>query len=447
MTTKRGDVALKLRGAIALLSLIGTGLALFGCSGESGGSQENEANKLLSAVEAVQARHGTLPLTERLSGVVKAKNQVEIYPELSAAIVEVHVENGDVVKRGQPLIRLRDNEFRERLKQARAGYQIAVAQAKQAEAQLKEVQAELKRTEALAEKELVSATELETVRTRTISAEADFELAEARVEQAQATVDEREVTLSQTVIRAPIAGTVGNRNAEVGMLVSNGTRLFTLGQLDNVRVQVVLTDRMLNYIETGQRTEIYTENAPSGSMIAALTRISPFLHPVAHSTDAEIDLANPEGSLKSGMFVAVDIYYGESEQATLVPLSALYENPATGATGIYVSQDSLDGESVGAMTDGQAASLTAPVSFKFVPVEVIAKGRMEAGVRGVEPGSWVVTIGKDLLGGETGTARVRPVNWRWVEQLQHLQRDDLLQEVLKRQQGAAGDSAIQREAE
>lgn len=447
MTTKRGDVSVKLQNAIAALSLIGAALALLGCSSESGGSQDNEANRLIPAVEAVQARHGSLPLTERLSGVVKAKNQVEIYPELGAAIVEVLVNNGDAVKRGQPLVRLRDNEFREQLKQARAGYQIAVAQAKQAEAQLKEIQAELKRTEALAEKELVSATELETVRTRAISAEADFELAEARVEQAQATVDEREVTLSQTIIRAPIAGTVGNRNAEVGMLVSSSTRLFTLGRLDSVRVQVVLTDRMLNYIETGQRTEIHAENTPSGLMMAPLTRISPFLHPVTHSTDAEIDLANSDGRLKPGMFVAVDIYYGESEQATLVPLSALYENPATGATGVYVSQDSLDRESAGAMTDGQTMALTGPVRFKFVPVEVIAKGRMEAGVSGVEPGSWVVTIGKDLLGGESGTARVRPVNWQWVEQLQHLQRDDLLQEVLKRQQEAAGDSAFQQNAE
>jgi RND family efflux transporter MFP subunit len=446
MTTKRGDVALKLRDAIFLLSLISTGLSLFGCSRESGGSQENEADKLISAVEAVQARHGTLPLTERLSGVVKAKNQIEIYPEINAAIVEVYVENGEVVKRGQPLVRLRDNEFRERLKQARAGYQIAVAQAKQAEAQLQEIQAELKRTEALAEKELVSATELETARTRAISAAADLELAEARVEQAQATVDERAATLSQTVIRAPITGTVGNRNAEVGTLVNNSTHLFTLGQLDSVRVQVVLTDRMLNYIETGQRTEIYAENTASGSTIAALSRISPFLHPVTHSTDAEIDLANPDGRLKSGMFVTVDVFYGESEQATLIPLSALYENPSTGGTGVYVCQDSLRGESVSVMSDGQTASLTNPVSFKFVPVEVIAQGRMSAGVTGVAPGSWVVTIGHSLLDTESATARVRPVHWEWVEQLQNLQREDLLQEVLKRQ-SAAGDSTLQREAE
>ncbi|NIP41305.1 MAG: efflux RND transporter periplasmic adaptor subunit, partial [candidate division Zixibacteria bacterium] len=66
-------------------------------------------------------------------------------------------------------------------------------------------------------------------------------------------IDERKEALSRTVVRAPVDGTVGNRNAEVGMLVTPNTRLFTLGQMDTVRVEVVLTDRMLAYIEEGQR--------------------------------------------------------------------------------------------------------------------------------------------------------------------------------------------------
>lgn len=432
-----GKISTKLPKTICLLCLIAVGLVLAGCSGESG-SPQNGAGGIVPAVEAVQARYGSLPLTQRLSGLVKAKNQVGIYPEVSAVIVEVYVNNGDIVKQGQPLVRLRDKEFRERLKQARAGYQIAVAQLRQAEAQLKEIQAGLKRTEALTEQGLASPTELETVQTRTVSAEANVELAKARVEQAQATMDEREESLSQTLIRAPISGSVGNRNAEVGMLASGSARLFILGQLDSVRVEVVLTDRMLTYIEEQQRAEIYAPNLPSGSLIAPLARISPFLHPVTHSTEAEIDLANPGGYLKPGMFVAVDIYYGESEQATLVPLSALYEQPATGVTGVYVSQVSLDREPVGVgkLNEGQPLPLTDPVPFEFVAVDVVAKGRMEAGIRGVEPGKWVVTLGQNLLGGKSGNARVRPIKWSRVEQLQNLQRQDLMEDVIKRQQAA-----------
>jgi multidrug efflux pump subunit AcrA (membrane-fusion protein) len=255
----------------------------------------------------------------------------------------------------------------------------------------------------------------------------------ARVNQARAIVDRRKEELSRTVIRAPVDGSVGNRNAEVGMLVSPNTRIFTLGQLDSVRVEIVLTDRMLSYIKRGQRSEILTSAAPFGSISAPIARISPFLHPVAHSTFAEIDLANTDYVLTPGMFVIVDIFYGESEQATLVPLSAIWENPVSATVGVYISNDSLTGEPV-AMVGGQRGGvLTDPLSFRFVPIEIIAKGRMSAAVRSVNPGDWVVTLGQELLGADSGLARVRPVNWDWVEELQRLQREDLLKEIMQHQ--------------
>ncbi|MCA9743811.1 MAG: efflux RND transporter periplasmic adaptor subunit [Deferribacteres bacterium] len=440
MSVQKQKLISILRPASFVLLAVFCSLQWFGCSTDSGGSQMDMQDQLIPAVEAVQTRSGALPLVERLSGVVKAKNQVEIYPEINAVITAVYVQNGDVVKKGDPLVQLRDKEFRERLRQARASYQIATAQVRQAEAQLNEVRGELERVKALSEKGLSSDSELEAIQSQAISAEASLELAKARVDQAQATMDEREETLSQTTIRAPLAGTVGNRNAEVGMLVSSGAQLFTLGQLDSMRIEVVLTDRMLNYIEEGQRSDIQLGDTPTGILSAPLTRISPFLNPVSHSTIAEIDLANSDNSLKPGMFVPVDVYYGESERATLVPLSALYENPMTGGTGIYVCEGTLSAQEASSGTGQEAIALTEPLPFKFVPVEILARGRMEAGVRGVQEGDWVITLGQDLLAGAAGQARVRPVNWNWIQQLQQLQRQDLLKDIMKQQQSFPSDS-------
>jgi HlyD family secretion protein len=421
--------------SLFILILIILPLNLFyQCSGNSGEAKQN--NILIPAVEAVESRYGTLPLTERLTGLVRAKNLIEIYPEINAVITRVNVENGDLVQKGAPLLHLRDREFNERLKQAKASYQIALAQLSQARAQLAETQSDWERIQTLQQQGLASQSELENIRTEILSAEADVALAEARVTQVQATMDERKESLSQTIIRSPITGRVGNRNAEVGMLVNSNTHLFTLGQLDTVRVEVVLTDRMLNYIEAGQRTEIYFESTSSGRISAPLSRISPFLHPVTHSTTAQIDLANPDGQLMSGMFVTVDIYYGESEHASLVPLSALYENPATGQTGVYISREPVNTGDIG----NGGNRLSEPVTFSFVPVEILAKGRMKAGVRGIEPGEWVVTIGQDLLGGDSSRARVRTVEWTWVEHLQQLQRQDLLEEIMIKQQSKAKDT-------
>jgi HlyD family secretion protein len=418
----------------AIVFLLGsTVLSFSGCS-DTRQSATNGDNQVVPAVEALQARLGSLPLVERLTGVVRARNQVAIYPEVNAVIAEVLIKNGQVVERGQPLVRLRDKEFRERLKQLTAGYQIATAQAKQADAALGEARAERRRAESMAGEKLISDADLETARTRAVSAEAALELALARVEQARANLDEQEVLLSQTVVTAPVAGTVGDRDAEVGMLASSGKRLFTLGQLDSVRVEVVLTDRMLEYVKPGQRVEIFTDNITMNRLNAKLSRISPFLHPVAHTTAGEIDIANPGGRLRPGMFVGVDLYYGESEKATLVPLSALYENPTTGGVGLFVSDASLEADPSEGTPEVDPRSLTEPVTFKFVPVKVLAKGRMHAGIAGVEPGQWIVTVGQDLLTGQSGQARVRIVDWDHVERLQQLERQELLEDVMKRQQ-------------
>ena len=174
--------------------------SMISCSRNSDGNPRGDNEGLIPSVEAVQARFGSLPLTERLSGVVKAMNQVELYPQVSAPVAQVYVQNGNLVQSGDPLVRLRDTEFREQLKQAEANYQIALAQAKQAEAELKRMQSELQRSRDLAEKELISPTEMENIETQAIAAEASAELARARVEQAQATIDERKETLSRTCL-------------------------------------------------------------------------------------------------------------------------------------------------------------------------------------------------------------------------------------------------------
>ena len=409
--------------ARALIAVLGLGILGAGC-GSSESSGPRDRAELTPTVEAVQARYGSLPLTERLSGKVRARNQIEVYPQISGVISQVKVENGGAVREGQTLVTLRDAELRQQLKQVEASRQIALAQLQRAESAHLESSRALERMKSLIAQELASQADLEDAQTRADATAADVALARARVEQAEASVEEERENLSYAAVKAPVEGTVGNRNAEVGMLVNPNTRLFTLGQLDSVQVEVILTDRMLVYLKEGQRT---TVTAAGEVRTAQLSRISPFLHPVAHSTTAEIDLDNAGHFLRSGMFVTVDIFYGESEDATLVPLSALYENPATGTLGVYVTRDTIE-ETVREVPDG--APQEDPVAFEFITTEVIAEGRMEAAVRGVDEGMWVISMGQHLLGGKPGEARVRPVTWDHVERLQRLQRDDLLDDLM-----------------
>ena len=394
------------------------------------------------SVEAVQARYGALPLEERMSGTVYARNQVEIYPQIGAPVTAVEVETGEYVEKGQALVRLQSDVYRQRVRQAEASLRIARAEAKGAKADLDELRAQLERAERLGEKEFQSEQEIESLRAQVAGAEAAYEQAEGQVEQAEATLDERRADLSRTVIRAPISGHVGRRNVQVGQRVGPDTRIFTMGNLETVRVEVGVTDRMMGRIEPGQTARI---SAPSlDSVISAeVTRISPFINNTTYSAEAEIDVPNPSGLLRAGMFVQVDVAYGESQQATIVPLSAIYEDPSTGSRGVFVAPtlgEEVPVETPDDYNPEDPPSLTQPTPTEFREVDIIAEGAQTAGIRGVEPGDWIVTVGQNLLSTraeERVDARVRPMTWPRLMALQRLQDTDLLRDIMEQQRQAA----------
>lgn len=429
---------------LKLLLFILFAMLLASCGGESNGQQGNSRGEgiRIPTVEAVASMYGSLPLEERLTGSVKARNQIEIFPEISAQITQVLVNDGDRVEEGQVLVRLRDSEIRERLNQATSGYQIAIAQVRQAENNLNQAESNLRRVRQLAERDLGSAAELEQIEAELESAKASLQLAIAQREQASSVVSERRTALGNTEIKAPISGVVGQRNAEVGQQVGPGTRLFEIGDTDLMRVRVMLTEQMLGYIDNDQNVLISTPSLPDTLLRARVSRISPFLNPVSHTTHAEIDVDNRDGLLLPGMFVTVDILYGDSEKATLIPNSAIYRHPRDGTIGVYVAG------SIGTELDfeeDERPEVFGPTSVEFRQIDVVARGRMMSGVHGIDEDQWVVTLGHNLITSRNATqAVIRATEWDHIIDLQQMQSRDLLnmiREKIARRNGSSSSGA------
>ena len=430
--------------SLNLLFLALSVIFIVSCSGDSSGQQGNSRGDgvRIPTVEAVVSMYGSLPLEERLTGSVRARNQVEIYPEISARITQVLVNDGDRVEQGQVLVRLRDSEISERLNQATSGFQIAVAQVRQAENSLSQAESNLRRVRQLADRDLGSAAELERLEAEVESAKASLQLAVAQREQASSVVSERRTALGNTEIKAPISGVVGRRSAEIGQQVGPGSRLFEIGDTDMMRVRVMLTEQMLGYVSTGQTVLITTPSLPDTLLRASVSRISPFLNPVSHTTHAEIDVDNSDGLLLPGMFVTVDILYGDSESATLIPNSAIYRHPRDGSIGVYVAGSSgteLEFE------DDERPEVFGPTSVEFRQIDVVARGRMMSGVHGVDEDQWVVTLGHNLITSRNATqAVIRATEWEHIIDLQQMQSRDLLnliREKIARRNGSRGSGA------
>lgn len=390
--------------------------------GGPGGSGGGEIT--IPAVEVVQAQRGALPLEERLTGRVSARNQTDIYPEVGGPVTEIYVDDGDYVNAGDPLVQLRDAEYIERYEQAVAGLEIARAQTRQAEANLQQLQNQLRRVEELAERQLETTASLETIQVQVAVGQANLDLRVAQENQARSQLEERRLELVNTTVRAPISGLVGLRNAERGQMASTSDRLFLIGDVSEVRIEVLLTERMLNYIREGMSVNLYSDNWPNTVIDATISRISPFLDPETLRTQAYIDMVNPDELMRPGMFLNVDILYGETAEAVLIPNSAIYRHPRTGVEGVFVMDPpDIELRPVAEVDGAPAVSPATPVSF--VPIDIIAGGRMASGVRGVNDGQWVVTVGQNLLVGAVSEARARLIEWDRMMQMQRMQSRDI----------------------
>ena len=412
----------------------GAALVLSFAACNSSSSEPTAQDTPIPAVEMVQSRAGTVPLRERLTGTVRAAGEVAIYPQISGAIAEVLAQNGDRVTRNQPLVRIQAPGAQAQARGAQSTVVSAEAELTRMRAQAQEIEAEYQRNRALGERGLVPRNTVDSLRAQAEAARAAADSAAAQVKVAQAGAAEQRELQSQTIVRAPIDGRVGARNAEVGMRVDSQTALFTIGRLAGMRVEVPVAQEIVSRLKTGQRAELRAgrEGPP---IEARISRISPFLEPGSFSAEVEIDVPDGETALIPGMFVTVDIFYGESEPATLVPASALYENPRTGERGVFVAVAPPAEQHVGNL------QTVAPTALEFRPVRVTAEAAQTSGVDDLRAGEWVVVVGQHLLAeqGEDGQtqARVRTMTWEQVLELQQLQREDLLDEFLARQRQTA----------
>ncbi len=382
---------------------------------------------IIPAVEVVAAQFGGLPLEERLTGEVTARNQTEIFPEVSGPIVEVLADNGQRVEAGDPLVRIRDTEYRERFQQAESQLDIARAQTRQVEANLQVLQNQLARVEELRARQLETQSALESIRAQVAVAEADLDLRRAQQRQVESQLEERRMELERTVVRAPVAGTIGLRSAERGQIVGPNSRLFLIGDLSSMQVEILLTERNLQYIRQGMAVNLYSDSWTDMIIEGEIARISPFLDSSTLRTQAYIDVSNEEGLLRPGMFVTVDVLYGQSEEAVLIPNSAIYRHPRTGVEGIFVMQPPSEDEFRPVAEVDGAPALTPARPVSFVPISVVASGRMATGVRGIQEGDWIVTVGQNMLINNVSEARARLMPWDRMMQMQRMQSRDLFQ--------------------
>lgn len=278
-----------------------------------------------AAVRTAEVTHGPFTARAEYVGTLEARSQADLYARSSGPVVELAADLGDRVRQGQVLARIEAAEEEERLGQARANLRIAEASVAQRRAGLDIAAATAERTEALFERELVSRQQNDAVQADLAGARAQLQLAEAQVEQARAALSSARVELEQTRVTAPFDGVVGRRYLDLGDFAAANSPVMSVVDLSTIKTTIPVPERDAPRIAVGQDATVRVGSLGGATFPGRLARMSAVFDPESATTRAEIEVDNPDGRLKPGMFATVSIALDREAEALLVPASAVLE--------------------------------------------------------------------------------------------------------------------------
>lgn len=290
-----------------------------------------------------------LNVTITATGNLAPTVQVNVGSEESGLVDKVYVQNNDHVVKGQPLAQLDLARLRDALVQSQATLQAALATVAQNRATVAQTKANLARESQvfkLSGGKVPSRTELDTARADYARAVANVAQAEAQVAQARANVSTNRTNLAKGTIYAPVTGVVLSRQVEPGQTVAasfNVATLFTIAQdLSRMKLQVKVDEADVGELRAGAPATFTVDAYPNRTFPATVTRVdlganaTPIVNsagttPTATtnvvSYTAELEVTNPDGSLKPGMTATANIVTDSVKNVLLVPNAALRFTP------------------------------------------------------------------------------------------------------------------------
>ncbi|MFZ2196449.1 MAG: efflux RND transporter periplasmic adaptor subunit [Thermodesulfovibrionales bacterium] len=197
------------------------------------------------------------------SGYVVAQRKAALASKVTGRLVEINVEEGDVVKKGEVVARLENEDSGALKKQAAANLEVARAELERTRAELNDAAVNLRRQKDLLAKEYISRLEYDSSEARYKMAAAVVAGAEASIRANAAALQNAEVSLEYTFIRAPFDAVVLTKNADIGDIITPigaaaeaKAAVVTIADMDSLLVEADVSESNLKQVRSGQACEI-----------------------------------------------------------------------------------------------------------------------------------------------------------------------------------------------
>jgi HlyD family secretion protein len=300
----------------------------------------------------------TLTEVVTASGKIQPETEVKISPDVSGEIVELHIKEGDEVKKGELLLKIKPDTYLSAVDRSRAAVNSAKANLANSQAYLEQIKSKFtqtknsyERSKMLWEEETISQAEYESALSSFEMVTAELEAAKKSVEgsgysvkSAEASLSEAEENLRKTTIYAPMSGTISMLNIEkgervVGTSMMSGTELLRIANLDRMEVKVdvnendivkvklndtalVEVDAYLGETFKGIITEIANSANVSGMSTDQVTNFDVKVLLLKKSYQHLIGKNNPN-PFRPGMSASVDIQTNSKSNILTIPIQTV----------------------------------------------------------------------------------------------------------------------------
>ncbi|MGH7657044.1 MAG: efflux RND transporter periplasmic adaptor subunit, partial [Gemmatimonadales bacterium] len=252
------------------------------------------------------------------AGVIQPDTTVEVKSKASGEILEMMVETGAQVKRGDLLVRVDPRIPRNNMAQAQAELDVVRARLANAESQKR-------RADELYETRSITETEHE-------AAQLEFANANAAVVQAEVDVENAQIQLEDTEVRSPITGTVIEKSVERGQVITSpasdvagGTVLMRMADLNLIQVRTLVDETDIGKIRKGLMATITVDAYPNQPFEGEVLKIEPLAETLQNVTmfPVLVRIQNRGGLLRPGMNAEVEIHVGNRQDVLAIPNAAL----------------------------------------------------------------------------------------------------------------------------
>ncbi|CEN52267.1 putative macrolide-specific efflux protein macA [Capnocytophaga canimorsus] len=296
-------------------------------------------------VEVKQITRNSLTQKVSATGKIQPELEIKISSEVSGEIIELPVVEGQMVKKGDLLVRINPDIYQSVLNRSVASLENIKSSLRQAEANFKENEASFERNQKLFEKGVISRAEWDKAVSAYDIAKANRESAKYSVQSAMASVSEAQDNLKRTSIYAPASGTISKLNVElgervVGTVQMTGTEIMRVANLSSMEVEVDVNESDIVKVNINDRATIEVDAYPKKNFEGRVTNIANTANATAsveQVTNFKVKIHIDEASYQAlltgkkqgyspfrpGMTATVDILTTERNDVVTVPVSAI----------------------------------------------------------------------------------------------------------------------------